>query len=139
MDTEAELTLRLNFEPVRASRVVDLLSSAGSYLREDGSVGDIGAATPNAERLDVTEERFALGVGALVTTVDVLGKIGDFEERYRTGYDDTDWLLEGRLMGLRMFYDPAATVRRAATGLGRTLASTPAPPERAKPHPHAAA
>jgi len=114
VDTEAELTLRLNFEPVRASRVVDLLSSAGSYLREDGSVGDIGDATPNDERMDVTEERFSLGARALVTTREVLGRVGDLEERYRTGYDDTDWCWRARLMGLRMFYDPAATVRQEA-------------------------
>jgi len=113
LDLDAELTLRLNFEPVRASRVVDLLSSAGSYLREDGSVGDVGSAVPNDAWLDATEERFALGLGALVTTQEALGKVGAFEQRYRTGYEDTDWCWRARLMGLRMFYDPAVTVRQA--------------------------
>jgi GT2 family glycosyltransferase len=73
-----ELDLLLNGEAVQPARVVDLLSSAGSYLRANGSVGGIGSQAPDDERLDVAEERFSLSAAALVTTRDVLAKVGGF-------------------------------------------------------------
>jgi GT2 family glycosyltransferase len=112
VDTIEDPDLCLNGEDVRPSRVVDLLSSAGSYLRDDGYVGDIGAQNPNDDRLDVAEERFSLSASAFVTRRDVLERVGGFEERYVALYEDTDWCWRARLMGLRMFYDPATTVRR---------------------------
>jgi GT2 family glycosyltransferase len=112
VDTTDELELRLNGEVVRPTRVIDLLSSAGSYLRDDGQVGDIGSEHPNDERLDVAEERFSLGAAALVTRRDVLQAVGGFEARYVALYEDADWCWRARLMGFRMFYDPAATIRR---------------------------
>jgi GT2 family glycosyltransferase len=112
VETNDDLELRLNGEVVRPSRVVDLLSSAGSYLSADGHVGDIGAENPNDERLDVAEERFSLGAAAFVTRRDVLNRVGGFEARYLALYEDTDWCWRARLMGFRMFYDPAATIRR---------------------------
>lgn len=115
VDTDHDLELVLNGEPTRPSRVVDLLSSAGSYLRADGSVGGIGAEAPDEGRLDVAEERFSLGTTALATRRDVLRRVGGFERRYVAGYEDTDWCWRARLMGLRMFYDPAATVRHETT------------------------
>ena len=113
-----ELDLLLNGEAVQPARVVDLLSSAGSYLRANGSVGGIGSQAPDDERLDIAEERFSLSAAALVTTRDVLAKVGGFAKRYVEGYEDTDWCWRGRLMGLRMFYEPAATVRLEAVTTG---------------------
>ena len=112
VDTNYDLDLRLNGKAVRPSRVVDLLSSAGSYLRDDGYVGDIGSENPNDDRLDLAEERFSLGAAAFVTRRDVLERVGGFEARYVALYEDTDWCWRARLMGFRMFYDPAATIRR---------------------------
>jgi len=111
VDTGDELDLLLNGEAVQPSRVVDLLSSAGSYLCADGSVGGIGSETPDDERLDVAEERFSLSAAAFVTTGEVLARVGGFVKRYVACYEDTDWCWRARLMGLRMFYDPGATVR----------------------------
>jgi GT2 family glycosyltransferase len=121
VDTDDDLELVLNGEPTRPSRVVDLLSSAGSYLRADGSVGGVGAEAPDDGHLDVAEERFSLGSTALAMRRDVLRRVGGFARRYVAGYEDTDWCWRARLMGLRMFYDPAATVRHettAAAGVG---------------------
>ncbi|MGO8875412.1 MAG: glycosyltransferase family 2 protein [Acidimicrobiales bacterium] len=118
VDTHDDLELILNGEVVRPTRVVDLLSSAGSYLRADGYVGGIGSEGPDDGRLDVAEERFALSSSALVTRRDVWARVGGFAKRYRSLYEDTDWCWRGRLMGLRMFYDPAATVRLEAVALG---------------------
>jgi GT2 family glycosyltransferase len=117
VDTDHNLELVLNGEPTRPLRVVDLLSSAGSYLRADGSVGGIGAEAPDDGRLDVAEERFSLSVTALATRRNVLGRVGGFARRYGAGYEDTDWCWRARLMGLRMFYDPAATVRHETTAV----------------------
>lgn len=121
LDSSDELELCLNGEMVRPARVVDLLSSAGSYLRADGFVGDIGSENPNDERLDVVEERFSLSAAALVTRRDVLERVGGFEGRYVALYEDADWCWRARLMGLRMFYDPATTVRRAQSARGGEL------------------
>jgi len=119
VDTNDELDLLLNGEAVRPSRVVDLLCSAGSYLCADGSVGGIGSEAPDDERLDVAEERFSLSAAALVTRRDVLARVGGFVRRYVAQYEDTDWCWRARLMGLRMFYDPAATVRLEAGATNR--------------------
>lgn len=121
LDTVEDPDLHLNGEVVRPSRVVDLLSSAGSYLRDDGYVGDIGSENPNDDRLDVAEERFSLSASAFVTRRDVLRRVGGFEERYVALYEDTDWCWRARLMGLRMFYDPATTVRREQAARNRGL------------------
>jgi GT2 family glycosyltransferase len=112
--------LCVNEEPVRPSRVVDLLNSVGSYLRADGYVGDIGADRADDEGFDTWEERFALTGAALVTTREVLAKVGLFEPRYFAYYEDTDWCWRARLQGYRLLFDPTVTVRheRGATSGG---------------------
>jgi GT2 family glycosyltransferase len=112
--------LSLNGEQVRPTRVVDLLNGVGSYLREDGYVGDIGADVADDEEFDTWEERFALTGAALVTTRDVLSKVGRFEPRYFAYYEDTDWCWRAQLQGYRMLFDPTVTVRheRGATSGG---------------------
>ncbi len=112
--------LGLNGEVVRPSRVVDLLNSVGAYLREDGYVGDIGAESPDDEGFDSWEERFALTGGALVTTREVIEKVGAFAPRYFAYYEDADWCWRARLQGYRLLFDPTSTVRheRGATSGG---------------------
>lgn len=112
--------LMVNGEPVRPSRVVDLLNSVGSYLREDGYVGDIGADMADDTEFDTWEERFGLSGAALVTTREVLSKVGYFEPRYFAYYEDTDWCWRARLQGYRLLFDPTVTVRheRGATSGG---------------------
>jgi GT2 family glycosyltransferase len=112
--------LAINGEPVRPSRVVDLLHSVGSYLRDDGYAGDIGSDVADDVEFDTWEERFALTGAALVTTREVLGKVGRLEPRYFAYYEDTDWCWRARLLGYRMLFDPTVLVRheRGATSGG---------------------
>ncbi|MGO9910274.1 MAG: glycosyltransferase family 2 protein, partial [Acidimicrobiales bacterium] len=116
----APVELLLNGQQVRPTRVVDLLNGVGSYLREDGYVGDIGADVADDEEFDTWEERFALTGAALVTTREVLTKVGRFEPRYFAYYEDTDWCWRAQLQGYRMLFDPTVTVRheRGATSGG---------------------
>ncbi len=112
--------LLLNGEQVRPARVVDLLNSVGCYLREDGYVGDIGADRSDDEGFDTWEERFALTGAALVTTREVLAKVGELESRYFAYYEDVDWCWRARLLGYRLLFDPTVSVRheRGATSGG---------------------
>jgi GT2 family glycosyltransferase len=112
--------LLLNNEHVRPTRVVSLVNSVGSYLREDGYVGDIGADVADDEEFDTWEERFGLTGAAMVTTREVLSKVGAFEPRYFAYYEDTDWCWRARLQGYRLLFDPTVTVRheRGATSGG---------------------
>jgi GT2 family glycosyltransferase len=103
--------LTVNGEPLRPSRVVDLVNSLGSYLRSDGYVGDIGANRADDENYDTWEERFALTGTALVTTRAALDKVGPFEPRYFAFYEDIDWCWRARLQGYRFLFDPSVSVR----------------------------
>ncbi len=112
--------LRLNGEVVRPSRVVDLVDGVGLYLREDGHVGSIGTEQADDEGFDSWEERFALAGTGLVTTRQVLEKVGRFEPRFFAFYEDADWCWRAQLQGYRLLFDPTTTVRheRSATSGG---------------------
>ena len=69
----------LNGEQIVRGRVVELVNSAGSYLRADGYAGDIGDGQADDGRFDATAERFSLSGVALVTTRAALDKVGPFE------------------------------------------------------------
>lgn len=115
-----QVELVVNGDAVRPARVVDLVNSVGSYLRSDGYVGDIGADCADDEGYDTWEERFALTGAALVTTREVIEKVGSFEDRFFAYYEDTDWCWRARLQGYRLLFDPTVTVRheRGATSGG---------------------
>ena len=101
----------LDGEPAPIRRVVDLVNSAGSYLRRDGYAGDCGADLPDDDRWSASRECFAVSGGALVTTASALAHVGPFERSYFAYYEDTDWCWRARLQGYRVLYDPATTVR----------------------------
>jgi GT2 family glycosyltransferase len=103
--------LLLDGKPVPISRVVDLVNSAGSYLRKDGYAGDCGADLPDDDRWNFLRECFAVSGGALVTTASAWARVGAFERGYFAYYEDTDWCWRARLLGYRIMYDPASTVR----------------------------
>lgn len=103
--------LALNGEIVRPARVVDVVDGLGSYLREDGYVGSIGTEQADDESFDSWEERFALAGVGLVSTREVLEKVGRFEPRFFAYYEDTDWCWRAQLQGYRLLFDPTTTVR----------------------------
>lgn len=112
--------LFLDGDRIRPARVVELLNSAGAYLRTDGYAGDIGDGEPEEGRFDIRAERFSLSGVAFVTTRATLDRVGPFAPRYFAYYEDTDWCWRARLLGLRLVYEPAVTVRhvRGATSGG---------------------
>jgi hypothetical protein len=116
----------LNGDPAPVRRVVDLVNSAGSYLRKDGYAGDCGADLPDDDRWNFLRECFAVSGAALVTTASALARVGPFERSYFAYYEDTDWCWRARLQGYRILYDPACTVRhvRGQTSGGTLTART---------------
>lgn len=116
----------LNGQEVPIGRVVDLVNSAGSYLREDGYAGDCGAELPDDGRWSHSRECFAVSGTALVTTASLLARIGPLEPSYFAYYEDTDWCWRARLQGYRVLYDASSTVRhvRGQTSGGVLAART---------------
>ncbi len=119
-DEAAAGEIRVNGEPLAASRLCQLVNSAGCYLRHDGYSGDIGADAPDDGQLDVPAERFALSGVALVTTAATLARIGRLAAPFFAYYEDVDWCWRARRAGLAMRYDPSTVIRhhRSATSGG---------------------
>jgi GT2 family glycosyltransferase len=107
-------------------RVVDLVNSAGAYLRRDGYAGDCGSDLPDEERWNRSRECFAAPGTALVTTAPVLERVGPLAPGFFAYYEDTDWCWRARLQGYRIVYDPSSTVRhvRGQTSGGTLAART---------------
>jgi GT2 family glycosyltransferase len=121
-DGGGDAELCVNGKRVPPGRIVELLNSAGAYLRTDGYAGDIGDGEADDEQFDAAAERFSLSGVALVTTRAALEKVGRFEPRFFAYYEDTDWCWRARLIGLRLFYEPSVTVShlRGTTSGGGT-------------------
>ena len=75
LESEEGREIVLNREPVPISCVVDLVNSAGAYLRPDGYAGDCGAELADDGRWDVPRECFAVSGTALVTTASALERV----------------------------------------------------------------
>ena len=107
-------------EPVR------LLNHAGVYLHTQGFAGDFGLGSPDDGSFDQPEERFACSGAAMVFRAETVARIGSFAERYFAYYEDIDWCFRARLAGMRILYDPRATVshRMSATSAGERSRST---------------
>jgi GT2 family glycosyltransferase len=103
--------LVVNGEPVAVSDPIDLVNSAGTFLTRRGFGGDIGYLAPDAGQFDEAGDRFATCGAALVTTQRALHRIGTFAGHFFAYYEDLDWCWRAQLAGLRIRYDPTATVR----------------------------
>ena len=110
-DVEPE-AVRFNGEPVEVAPArVTLVNSAGTFLTRRGFGGDIGYLAPDLGQFDQPADRFGVTGAALVTTRGVLERIGTFARGYFAYYEDLDWAWRCRLAGLRIRYDPSASVR----------------------------
>ncbi|MGH9104426.1 MAG: glycosyltransferase family 2 protein [Acidimicrobiales bacterium] len=107
-------------EPVAPGRVVRLVNSAGSFIDRRGYGGDIGADTADDGGYDEPAERFAISGSAFVTRAETWRQVGAFAAPYFAYYEDLDWCWRARLAGMRLLYDPSATIehRRSATSGG---------------------
>jgi len=108
-------------EPAPPGAVVRLLNSAGAFLDQRGYAGDIGADTVDDGRFDTQCERFAVSGCALVARMGTWRSLGPFAAPYFAYYEDTDWCWRAHLAGMRVVYDPTATVthRRSASSGGK--------------------
>jgi GT2 family glycosyltransferase len=101
----------VNGEPVEVRATCRLLNHAGSYLEPHGVAGEYGLGAPDDGRFDQAAERFGFSGTAPVFRADTLRRIGGFAPQFFAYNEDTDWCLRARLAGLRILYDPTASVR----------------------------
>jgi len=96
------------------------LNKAGSLLRADGSLGDVGDGEADGPAWQRPGERFFASGTAMVARRDTFARIGGMAEPYFAYYEDADWSWRARLRGMRILYDPTPTVehRQSATSGG---------------------
>ncbi len=112
-------------EPVVTGPVVTVVNHAGSFLRGHGIAGEYGFGAPDDGRFDTPAERFGFSGTAPVFRAATLDRLGGFAPRFFAYNEDTDWCLRARLAGMRIMYDPGATVthRLSATSGGGAAAA----------------
>jgi hypothetical protein len=114
------LEVTIDGQPFQPRRSVTILNNAGSYLSAKGHGGDYGfGAAADDGAFDHPAERFATTGAAMVATAETMRRIGGFADSYFAYYEDLDWCWRARLAGMRIVYDPSATVRHvggASTG-----------------------
>ena len=117
--------VRADGEAVLAGPVVRLVNHAGSFLRGHGIAGEYGFGAPDDGRFDTPAERFGFSGTAPVFRARTLKLLGGFAPRFFAYNEDTDWCLRARLAGMRVMYDPGATVthRLSATSGGSAAAA----------------
>lgn len=117
--------LLIDGEPAPVVGEVRLVNNAGSYLSTEGHAGDHGYLSPDDGSFDAPAERFGACGAALVTTRDVLNRVGPFAGHFFAYYEDVDWCWRARLAGLRVLYEPRAVVRHVGgVSTGGPLAAT---------------
>jgi GT2 family glycosyltransferase len=119
-DRAVDETVLVNGDPIGPGPLVRILNHAGSYLRDHGVAGEYGLGAPDDGRFDWPAERFGFSATAPVFRAETLRRIGGFAPAFFAYNEDTDWCLRARLAGLRVVYDPTATVthRLSATSGG---------------------
>ncbi len=100
----------INGEGLNTGPIVRIVNHAGSFLRAYGAAGEYGRGAPDDGRFDAQEERFGFSGTAPVFRAQTLKRIGGFALKFFAYNEDTDWCLRARLAGMRVVYDPAATV-----------------------------
>jgi hypothetical protein len=104
-------SVAVNGEPVDVRSVCTLVNHAGNFLERHGIAGDYGFAAPDDGRFDQQAERFGFSGTAPVFRAETLAQVGGLAGPFFAYNEDTDWCLRARLAGLRIVYDPGATVR----------------------------
>jgi GT2 family glycosyltransferase len=123
-DPARAATIRVNDEAVSVRGSCRLLNHAGNFLARHGIGGDYGFAAPDDGRFDQGAERFGFSGTAPVFRAETLARLGGLAGPFFAYNEDTDWCLRARLAGLRILYDPEATVRHrlSATSGGAAAA-----------------
>ena len=117
-------TVRVNGEEVAVRSRCTLLNHAGNFLERHGIAGDYGLGAPDDGRFDQPAERFGFSGTAPVFRAETLARLGGLAGPFFAYNEDTDWCLRARLAGLRIVYDPAATVRHRLSATSGGAASS---------------
>ncbi|MDQ2724073.1 MAG: glycosyltransferase family 2 protein [Actinomycetota bacterium] len=117
-----DVEIRVNGRVVEVVRIGSVVNNAGSYLAARGFGGDYGFETADRGQFDTPADRFAVTGAAMVASRATFDRIGPLAEDFFAYYEDLDWSWRARMAGLRIHYEPAATVRhrRSATSGART-------------------
>jgi len=115
--------VRINGEAVPVRSLCSLVNHAGNFLERHGIAGDYGFAAPDDGRFDQPAERFGFSGTAPVFRSDTLATLGGLAAPFFAYNEDTDWCLRARLAGLRIAYDPQATVRHRLSATSGGAAS----------------
>ncbi len=101
-------------------RTVRVMNSAGAFLDSRGYAGDLGEGAPDDGRFDQPVETFAVSGAAFAFRAETWRRLGPFAGYFFAYYEDVDWCWRARLAGMRVLYDPSATVehRRSASSGG---------------------
>ena len=94
----------------------NVIQSAGSALRRDGSGVDRGFGEPDRGQYAQREEVFAACGGAVLFDRRALDDVGLLDETFFLYYEDTDLSWRMRLRGWRILYEPTAVVEHVHTG-----------------------
>ncbi len=122
-DADPADQVTVNGEPVTVRTLCTLVNHAGNFLERHGIAGDYGFAAPDDGRFDERAERFGFSGTAPVFRLETLAALGGFAGAFFAYNEDTDWCLRARLAGLRIVYDPQATVRHRLSATSGGAAS----------------
>jgi GT2 family glycosyltransferase len=115
--------VKVNGESIPIRATCRLVNHAGSYLERHGVAGEYGLGAPDDGRFDRPAERFGFSGTAPVFRAETLRRIGGLAPQFFAYNEDTDWCLRARLAGLRILYDPSATVRHRLSATSQGAAS----------------
>lgn len=87
-----------------------VINSAGVGLYKDGTAYQIGIGENNSEKFDKGKEVFGITAGAGLYHREVFDRVGLFDERFGSYFEDVDLAFRARLAGLRSIYIPSAVV-----------------------------
>ena len=103
--------VRVDGERVEVRATCRLLNHAGSYLERHGVAGEYGLGAPDDGRFDHAAERFGFSATAPVMRARTLEHLGGMAPQFFAYNEDTDWCLRARLAGMKILYEPSASVR----------------------------
>ncbi|HEY5024020.1 MAG TPA: glycosyltransferase family 2 protein [Acidimicrobiales bacterium] len=110
-DASPAADVKVDGEPVPVRTTCRLVNHAGSFLESHGVAGEYGLGAPDDGRFDQPAERFGFSGTAPVFRAETFRRLGGLAPQFFAYNEDTDWCLRARLAGLRILYEPAASVR----------------------------
>ncbi len=111
LDQDGCGNVTVNRAPVEIQAVCRLFNHAGSSLHRHGAASEFALGAPDDGRFDQRAERFGFSGTAPVFRTETLHRLGGLAAPFFAYNEDTDWCFRAHLAGMRIVYEPAATVR----------------------------